>query len=110
MSKDKHSFVDVNPYLVYSPEVEATSEGGSGVGFPVIEFSSNSLQIKASDLLAMVDASPVLFKYADGDSTETWGFIIKGFISSNAYYFNSLVSNQVVRFVASSADLNPRKI
>lgn len=108
----KRNFIENNPHLVYSPNAKATFEGDSsgGSGFPIIEYSSNSLQIKASDLLAMVDVSPVLFKYADGDSTETWGFIIKGFITDNAYYFNSLVSNQVVRFVATSADGKPAKI
>ena len=108
----KRNFIEDNPHLVYSPNAKASFEGnsGSGSGFPTIEYSGNALQIKASKLLAMVNVSPVLFKYDDGDSTETWGFIIKGFITGNAYYFNSLVSNQVVRFVASSADGKPTKI
>lgn len=111
MSK-KNNFIENNPHLVYSPNAKATFEGGSGggSGFPVIEYSGTALQVKASNLLAMINTSPVLFKYADGDSTETWGFIIKGFITGNAYYFNSLVSNQVVRFVATSADGKPAKI
>lgn len=30
MAEAKHSFVDDNPYIVYSPNAETTSEGGSG--------------------------------------------------------------------------------
>lgn len=108
MSKDKHSFVDVNPYLVYSPEVEASSEDGSGSGFPVIEFSSNSLQIQAGKLLEMVNISPVLFKYREWDG-DIWAFVIKGFISSNNYYFVALEGTSLLRFAAQNADSKPTK-
>lgn len=105
----KRNFIEDNPHLVYSPNAKATFEGDSGgSGFPIIEYSSNALQIKAIDLLAMVDASPVIFKYTyDGDTT--WAFIIRGFISSNTYYFTALVGTSIVRFAAVSADGKPAK-
>lgn len=109
MSK-KNNFVENNPHLVYSPNAKATFDGESsdGNGFPIIEYSSNALQIKASDLLTMVDATPVIFKYTyDGDTT--WAFIIRGFISSNTYYFTALVGTSIVRFAAVSADGKPAK-
>lgn len=106
MSK-KNNFVENNPHLVYSPNAKATFEGGSG-GFPVIEYSSNALQIKASDLLAMVDVTPAIFKYTYNDET-TWAFIIKGFISNNTYYFTALVGTSIVQFAAVSANGKPTK-
>lgn len=106
----KNNFVENNSHLVYSPNAKATFDGGSdgGNGFPVIEYSSNALQIKANDLLEMVDATPAIFKYTyDGETT--WAFIIKGSISSNTYYFTALVGTSIVRFAAVSANGKPTK-
>lgn len=104
----KRNFIENNPHLVYSPNAKATFEGGSGVGFPVIEFSSNSLQIKAGKLLEMVNASPVLFKYREYDG-DIWAFVIKGFFSSNNYYFVALEGTSLLRFAAQNADDKPTK-
>ena len=42
MAEAKHSFVDDNPYLVYSPNAEATSEGGSGGGINIVYVTSDA--------------------------------------------------------------------
>lgn len=66
MAEAKHSFVDDYPYLVYSPNAETTSEGGSGggAGFPVIEADAETgaLSVTGAALKTMLETSPVLLQ------------------------------------------------
>jgi hypothetical protein len=95
MTEAKHSFVDDNPYLVYSPNAEATSEGGSGggggAGFPVIEANAETgaLSVTAGALKTMLDASPVIMTMQGGDVNPNliWVTLSEYIISDAGYYF-----------------------
>ena len=93
MAEAKHSFVDDNPYLVYSPNAETTSEGGSGggAGFPVIEITDSetgALPVTAGALKTMLDASPVITFFSDTNYLH-WALFLNYGINDSKYYFEA---------------------
>lgn len=68
MAEAKHSFVDDNPYLVYSPNAEATSEDGSG-GLVVITADADGYpSMSAQEIFEAVEAgNVVVYKVNQGD-------------------------------------------
>ncbi len=59
----KNEFVDVNPYLVYSPDAEATASGDSGGGaggITVLKFDQEGkIDITAGKLIELIETTLV---------------------------------------------------
>lgn len=107
MVEAKHEFIDDNPYLVYSPDTEATANGSGGAGFPVIEMDDESeeLSVTAGELKEMLSKSPVILKRVLNNSMIRWYQIISLFVNENSYDFIGIsVSNTEVTKITWSAD------
>lgn len=97
MVEAKHEFIDDNPYLVYSPDAEATASGsGGGAGFPIIGFDAETgaLSVTAGELTEMLGNSPVMAK-TDIDGDLSWYLFTRHFNpAGGAYSFNAMcISN-----------------
>lgn len=70
MAEAKHSFVDDNPYIVYSPNAETTSEGGSG-GLVVVTADADGYpSMSAEEIAENANAGKlVVYKIMQGDSS-----------------------------------------
>lgn len=95
MAEAKHAFVDDNPYLVYSPNAETTSEGGSGgggTGFPVIETNTETgaLSVTAGELTEMLNNSPVILKVAVNDNSY-WVTLASWIVDDEGYVFTGFI-------------------
>lgn len=92
MVEAKHEFIDDNPYLVYSPDAEATASGSGGAGFPVVEASADTgaLSVTAGELAELLNKNMVLIKPVSEDEY-IWAIISGYVISENKYIFPSLV-------------------
>lgn len=63
MAEAKHAFVDDNPYIVYSPNAETTSEGGSGSLVVVTADTDGYPSMSAEEIAESVNAGNlVVFK------------------------------------------------
>lgn len=76
MTEAKHSFVDDNPYLVYSPKAETTSEGGSGGVVFVTADEDGYPSMSAEEIAENANAGKlVVFKYIiNSDSYNLIGY------------------------------------
>lgn len=90
MVEAKHEFIDDNPYLVYSPDAEATASGSGGAGFPVVEVNgeTGALSKTAGELVEMLANSPVIAKDVFDDEIK-WEFISAYIIVDGSYKFFS---------------------
>ena len=112
----KNEFVDDNPYLVYSPKAETTSEGGSGGGggVPFFEISAEGeIQLVASEFMEILNKG-----IANGimsDSALTSDMIAMGYMNNvpsegNVTFHIIVVQNgdvAVLNFVALDANSKP---
>ena len=101
MVEAKHEFIDDNPYLVYSPDAEATANG-SGGGIPVIEVNGEgALSVTAGTLKNMMQSSPVAFSMLD-DELLFWNILITYGDTGDAIVFKTVTvdftSGNVVSF------------
>ena len=92
MVEAKHEFIDDNPYLVYSPDAEATASGSGGGGFPVVEADADTgaLSVTAGELAELLNKNMVLIKPVSEDEY-IWAIISGYLVSENEYIFPSLV-------------------
>ena len=116
MAEAKHSFVDDNPYIVYSPNAEMTYDGnsggggGGGTGFPVIEMNTQTgaLSVTADELNEMLENSPVL-AFRNGTWYQFVSFIYE---EGTGDFFKAFTIGQndtilVLKWLASSLDDYP---
>lgn len=122
MAEAKHSFVDDNPYLVYSPKAETTYDGNSGGGgggdtsiFKItVDPETNVLSEKAGDLATMCVNGLVYFIMGNIELGFNVVYLLatmqieRGSYSFNfAFFTPGETSVQFQTFTASSADDYP---
>ena len=109
----KKEFIDQNPYLVYSPDAEATeSNGGGGGGIEFIPVTYNedvyTFSISAKEIIELMKSKLCigLLPYEDGTQTL---FILYGCIITleNKISFNSMLGNTFISFEAETENDNP---
>lgn len=90
MAEAKHSFVDDNPYLVYSPNAETTSESGSGDNIPIFKVTTDNgaLSEKASDLITMCNNGFVYIVYGSNiEDGFNYGLLVSAYEGEGSYHF-----------------------
>ena len=83
MVEAKHGFIDDNPYLVYSPDAEATTAGGGGtiekISFEIDGDSNYVIKVAAGELIEKIEDHAVFFVCENSDDEPvklTQGFVI----------------------------------
>ena len=84
MVEAKHEFIDDNPYLVYSPDAEATASGSGGGAIEKIDFeidndSNYVIKVAAGELIGKIKDHAVFFVCENSDDEPvklTQGFVI----------------------------------
>ena len=117
MVEAKHEFIDDNPYLVYSPDAEATTAGGGG-GFPVVKSdeATTALSVTAGELAEMLEKTPVFTNSIitiDDRAVQTWVMFVQHLTVESAHGFVGVAAGDVgsdaicVIFSAESSDDYP---
>lgn len=118
MAEAKHTFVDDNPYLVYSPKAETTSEGGSGggSGVPFFEISAEGeIQLVASEFMEILNkgiANGIMIDSATGLASDmiAMGYMNNAPSEGNVTFHIITVQNgdvAVLNFIALDANSKP---
>ena len=114
MVEAKHEFIDDNPYLVYSPDAEATASGSGGGGGNVayISMIEGALNVKAGELYEMVQNQPVFVIWHDGETVSDIGYICEfNNAGGSSYHFSMTVpgekSIEFIGLAAATADDYP---
>lgn len=106
MVEAKHEFIDDNPYLVYSPDAEATASGGGGLQSIPWEYSDSTwtLKVKASELAEILNQAPaVIAGFDDGngiiENIILLGYRITKVDDNNEYQFFGVIIQYSEEFV-----------
>lgn len=114
MVEAKHEFIDDNPYLVYSPNAEATASGSGGGGGNVAYVSNigGALNVKAGELYEMVQNQPVFVIWHDSETQGGIGYICQ-FVNAgeHGYHFSMTIPGEkdieFIDMAAATADDYP---
>ena len=113
MVEAKHEFIDDNPYLVYSPDAEATASGSGGGGnVAYVSMIEGALNVKAGELYEMVQNQPVFVIWHDGETQGGIGYICEfNNAGESGYHFSlSTPGQEAIEFfdlAAATADDYP---